>query len=344
LFRNPDQARTLEEIATTRGESFYRGALAARIDAHAREAGGDLRGFDVAAHQAQWVEPLAASHNGHTLHELPPNGQGLVALIALGILDHLDIGSLDPDSAEALHLQIEAIKVAFADGHRHIADPEHMRVTPESLLDPDYLAGRASLIDPQRAQDFDHGPPAHGGTVYLCAADADGSMVSMIQSNYRGFGSGIVIPGTGIAMHNRGCCFTLEPGHPNRLGPGKRPYNTIIPGFVTRGGAPLMAFGVMGAYMQPQGQIQVLLRIIDHGFNPQAALDAPRFQVEQGLNVAIEPGFATEIYDTLRARGHVLGIAPRSSLAFGRGQAIYRLDQGYCAGSDSRADGQAIGY
>jgi gamma-glutamyltranspeptidase / glutathione hydrolase len=345
VFRNPDQAATLAEIAATRGESFYSGALARRIDAHARATGGALRLEDLAQHRAAWVDPLAIEYRGHALHELPPNGQGLVALIALGILQHLGIDSIDPDSAEALHLAIEAVKVAFADGHRHIADPAHMRVTAESLLEAGYLAERARLIDRTRAQDFDHGPPAHGGTVYLCTADADGNMVSMIQSNYRGFGSGIVVPGTGIALHNRGCCFTLDEGHPNRLGPGKRPFNTIIPGFVTRGGDPLMAFGVMGGYMQPQGQLQVLLRLVDHAQNPQTALDAPRFQVESGLSVAIEPGFAPTVYEELRARGHALQLAPRRSLSFGRGQAIYRLDHGgYFAASDGRADGQAVGF
>jgi gamma-glutamyltranspeptidase / glutathione hydrolase len=345
IFRNPDQARTLEEIAKTGGESFYRGALAAKIDAHARACGGFIRAQDLAAHRADWVHPIAMNYSGHVLHELPPNGQGLVALMALGILAQFDLASMAPDTSDALHLQIEAIKVAFADGHRHIADPDHMQVSVESLLNPDYLANRARLIDRERAQDFDHGPPAPGGTVYLCTADAAGNMVSMIQSNYRGFGSGVVIPGTGIAMHNRGCNFTLERGHANCLGPGKRPYHTIIPGFLSRDNSPLMAFGVMGGFMQPQGQLQVLLRLVDHDQNPQAAMDAPRFQVETGLVVAIEPGFEASVYDDLRARGHDLRVAARTSVRFGRGQAIYRLGHGgYFGASDSRADGQATGY
>jgi gamma-glutamyltranspeptidase / glutathione hydrolase len=345
LFRNPDQARTLDDIARTRGESFYQGALAARITAYAEQSGGLIRAGDLAHHRADWVTPISQDYRGHTLDELPPNGQGLVALIALGILGVLGAARFAPDSADALHVEIEAIKLGFADGLRHIADPGHMRMRVADLLDPNYLATRAAEIDLRRAQDFDHGPPAYGGTVYLCAADAAGTMVSMIQSNYQGFGSGLVVPGTGIALHNRGCCFSLERGHPNEVGPGKRPYHTIIPGFVRRGDEPLLAFGVMGGYMQPQGQVQVLRRVVDYHQNPQAALDAPRFQVEAGLSVAIEPGFDPAAYDELRARGHALTLAPRKSVGFGRGQAIYRLAHGgYCAASDSRADGQAVGY
>jgi gamma-glutamyltranspeptidase/glutathione hydrolase len=219
-----------------------------------------------------------------------------------------------------------------------------MDVEVEALLDREYLARRASLIDPDRAGDPGHGRPRAGGTVYLTAADAEGTMVSFIQSNYTGFGSGIVIPGTGIAMQNRGCCFTLEKGHPNEAGPGKRPYHTIIPGFVTRGDEPVMSFGVMGGFMQPQGHAQVLIRIVDYGQNPQAALDAPRWRVDGGLKVVIEPGFEPRVYNELREMGHDLTIADARTVAHGRGQVAWKLDDGYFAASDLRSDGQAVGY
>jgi gamma-glutamyltranspeptidase/glutathione hydrolase len=226
------------------------------------------------------------------------------------------------------------------------------------LLNDEYLLGRAALIDPAKAQDFQHGQPRPGGTILLCTADADGNMVSFIQSQYEGFGSGVVIPGTGIAMQNRGACFTLEEGHPNQVGGGKRPYHTIIPAFVTQsvraGGTsvppaaeieiPVMAYGVMGGFMQPQGHAQVFSRLFDFDQNPQAALDAPRWQVTTGLKVTIEPGFESSLYEELARRGHDLEIATERNVSFGRGQAIYKLDECYCAGSDLRADGQAVGY
>jgi gamma-glutamyltranspeptidase/glutathione hydrolase len=268
----------------------------------------------------------------------------------LGILRHFDIASLPVDSVECLHLQIEAMKLAFADAHRYIADPEWMDVEVAALLDEGYLEERAGLIERTRAIDFQHGTPKPGGTVLLTTADADGNMVSFIQSNYAGFGSGMVVPGTGIALQNRGGCFTLERGHPNEIGPGKRPYHTIIPGFVTVPGPdgapqPLMAFGVMGGFMQPQGHAQVISRLRDHAQNPQAVLDAPRWQVKTGLEVSVEPGFDAGVYDGLAALGHVLERAQQRNASFGRGQIIYRLDEGgYVAASDLRADGQAVGY
>lgn len=349
IVRLPHHADTLESIAETDGLSFYEGELAGRIDAASRAGGGLLRRDDLARHQYDWVRPVSLDYHGHTLHEIPPNGQGITACIALGILRRFDLASMDPDSPECLHLQIEAMKLAFRDAHRYIADPAFMEIDPGSLLDPDYLEARSGLIDPRRATDFRHGSPKPGGTVYLTTADAQGNMVSYIQSNYTGFGSGIVVPGTGIALHNRGCNFSLDPTHPNAAGPSKRPYHTIIPGFVTRKGPdgndhPLMSFGVMGGFMQPQGHAQVLVRIADFNQNPQAALDAPRFQINDGLEVNIEPGFDDKVYDTLAGMGHDVTRADARTVSHGRGQIIYRLDDAYLAASDQRSDGQAVGF
>ena len=338
----PDHAKTLCRIAATKGEAFYRGDIAERIAAHAKATGGLMTVEDLESHHPDWVEPLSIDYHGVSLHEIPPNGQGIAALIMLGILRHKNIRDFPVDSADSLHLQIEAMKLAFADGYRYIADPASMDISPKSLLDPGYLAERARLIDMKKAQDPVYGIPPRGGTVYLTAADAHGMMVSYIQSNFQGFGSGIVIPGTGIAMQNRGYCFTLEKGHPNQVGGRKRPYQTIIPGFVTREGRPLMSFGVMGGPMQPQGHAQMMVRIFDYGQNPQTASDAPRWRVLGGLKVALEKGFDSAVIEELSARGHDIQIDTASS--FGGAQLIYRLDDGYCAGSDHRKDGQAVGY
>ncbi len=348
-FVSTDHADTLEEIGATDGESFYRGRLAERIARAASDDGGLLSAADLDAHEPMEVRPISMAYHGFRLHEIPPNGQGIAALIALGILKRFDMRSLAVDSAETIHLQIEAMKLAFADAHRYVADPEHLDVDPNALLDVGYLEERARLIDRSRAGNFAYGTPKPGGTVLLTTADAEGNMVSFIQSNYTGFGSGIVVPGTGIALQNRACCFTLEPSHPNRAGPSKRPYHTIIPGFVTRDtgrGAqtPLMAFGVMGGFMQPQGHLQVLMRIADHRQNPQAALDAPRWQVGRDGDITIEPGLEPATYDRLRALGHDLRVHDRCNASFGRGQAIYRVDHGYIAGSEQRSDGQAVGF
>ncbi|MCI0629576.1 MAG: gamma-glutamyltransferase family protein, partial [Phycisphaerales bacterium] len=360
-----DHAKTLRQIADTTGESFYRGELAMKIAEAAKADGGAMTFNDLAAHGADWVDPISIDYGGYRLHEIPPNGQGLAALMMLGILRHRNIGEFQVDCPDVIHLQIEAMKLAFADAHRYIADPRAMTVKVEQLLDPAYLEERARLIDPAKAQDFQHGEPKPGGTILLCTADAAGNMVSLIQSNYEGFGSGIVIPGTGIAMQNRGACFTLEKGHPNEVAGGKRPHHTIIPGFVTAlsplplgegsgvraAGAsaaefPIMAFGVMGGFMQPQGHAQVFTRLFDFDQNPQAALDAPRWQVTRGLRVTIEPGFEPSLYEELKRRGHELEVTEQRTVSFGRGQAIYKLDSqdGYCGASDLRADGQAVGY
>ncbi len=342
LVRLPDHAVTLEAIAATQGETFYRGELAVKLEAHSSANGGAMRVGDLAAHRADWVGTISGDYRGYTVHEIPPNGQGIVALIALGILEQFDMAALPVDSADCVHLQIEALKLAFADAQAYVSDIEHMTVSPESLLDKDYLRERATLIDRDRARPVSAGTP-RGGTVYLTAADASGIMVSMIQSNYMGFGSGVVVPGTGIALQNRGADFAVQQGHPNQVGPGKRPYHTIIPGFLTKDGAPVMSFGVMGGPMQPQGHVQMVGRIVDHGQNPQAACDGPRFRWAQGLEVCCENGFPTSTLDELQRRGHQL-ITTRDYNQFGSCQAIWRLDDGYLAVSDPRRDGQAAGF
>jgi len=341
-FRFPEHAEALEQIARSRGEAFYRGALAEKIEAHAKEHGGAMRAADLAAHRPDWVAPLAIDYRGYTLHELPPNGQGIVALAALGILQHFDVASLKVDGADSLHLQIEAMKLAFADARRYVGDLDYMDVRPQQLLGPGYLKSRAALIDMKRAQDFGHGTPPRGGTVYLTAADASGMMVSFIQSNYMGFGSGVVV--NGISMQNRGGTFVMTSGHPNRVGPRKRPYQTIIPGFVTKNGQPVMSFGVMGGTMQPQGHAQVMVRIADYGQNPQAASDGPRYRIVQGLEVSVESGFAPAVLEDLARRGHKIVSVPDDYNQFGCAQLIWKLDGGYFAASDPRRDGQAVGF
>jgi gamma-glutamyltranspeptidase / glutathione hydrolase len=342
LFTFPDHAATLEKIATTNGEAFYRGELSAQLEAHAAVNGGVMRASDLAAHRADWVGTISGTYRGYTIHEIPPNGQGIVALIALGILEQFDMSTLPADSADSVHLQIEALKLAFADAQAYVADIEHMPVRPERLLDKEYLKKRATLIDRKRAKPADAGTP-DGGTVYLTAADASGMMVSMIQSNYMGFGSGVVVGKTGISLQNRGANFAVAQSHPNQVGPNKRPYHTIIPGFVTKDGAPVMSFGVMGGSMQPQGHVQVLVRIADHGQNPQAACDGPRFRWVHGVEVSCENGFPQSTLDELRQRGHDL-VAVDDYNQFGSCQAIWRLDGGYFAASDPRRDGQAAAF
>ncbi|OFZ87971.1 MAG: gamma-glutamyltransferase [Betaproteobacteria bacterium RBG_16_66_20] len=343
VFRFPDHAATLENIAATAGESFYRGELAGKIEAFANKHNAAMRVSDLAAHKCDWVGTLQQNYRGYTIHEIPPNGQGIVALIALGILEHFDLASLPVDSADSFHLQIEAVKLAFADAQAYVADIDHMPFDPGKLLDANYLKERARLIDRKKAQPFAAGRPPQGGTVYLTAADASGMMVSMIQSNYMGFGSGVVVPGTGISLQNRGASFVMQEGHPNRVGPGKRPYQTIIPGFVTRDGKPVMSFGVMGGTMQPQGHTQVMVRIADYGQNPQAACDGPRFRWVQGLDVSVEDNFPPAVLEELRRRGHRI-VTVDDYNQFGSGQLIWRLDGGYLAASDPRRDGQAAGF
>ena len=344
LFRFPDHAATLEAIAKTKGEAFYKGPLAERLASHSKQHGGVMTAADMSAHESEWVAPLAIDYRSYTLHELPPNGQGIVALIALGMLEHFDLKSHAVDGPDSLHLQIEAQKLAFADAWRYVADPAHMDIKPEQLLDAGYLKDRAKKIDLKRAQEFGHGKPPKGGTVYLTAADASGMMVSFIQSNYMGFGSGVVVPGTGISLQNRGGTFTLKPGHPNCVGPRKRPYQTIIPGFVTKDGAPVMSFGVMGGTMQPQGHAQVMVRIADYGQHPQAACDGPRFRFVQGMDVSVEEGkFAAATLEELQRRGHKI-VKVDDYNQFGSAQMIWKTEGGYIAASDPRRDGQAVGF
>jgi gamma-glutamyltranspeptidase/glutathione hydrolase len=336
-------AQVLERIAATKGEAFYRGEFAEKLDAHAKKHGAAMRAADMAAHKSDWVDTLTMDYRGYTLHEIPPNGQGIVALMALGMLEHFELRSLPVDGADSVHLQIEAQKLAFADAWRYVADVDYMKdVPPSALLDKSYLKERAKLIDPKRAKEFGPGKPPRGGTVYLTAADASGMMVSFIQSNYMGFGSGVVVDG--ISLQNRAATFVLQPGHPNCVGPAKRPYQTIIPGFVTRGGKPVMSFGVMGGTMQPQGHAQVMVRIADYGQSPQAACDGPRFRFVQGMDVSVEDGgFPNATLEELQRRGHrIVNIDDYNQ--FGSAQLIWKLDGGYFVASDPRRDGQAVGF
>lgn len=343
LFRPAGLAATLKAIAETRGEAFYRGELAEKIVSFSRQNGGALSADDLAEHRSEWVQTLSMDWRGYTVHELPPNGQGLNVLIALGILKRLGVDNFPADSPDSLHLQIEAMKAAFAAAGRHIADPAWMTVDPPRLLGDSLLEDIARCVRMDRAAFPAAALPVDGGTVYLSAADQEGMMVSLIQSNYHGFGSGIVIPETGISMQNRGAGFTLRPGHPNRVAGGKRPFHTIIPGFVMKDGAPLMSFGVMGAHMQAQGHLQMMTRIFAYGQNPQAAADAPRWYVAEDSVLSLEAGFGPAVREELKRRGHRLTDKAPTSL-FGGAQLIYRLPDGYCAASDPRKDGQAVGF
>jgi len=337
-------AEALEQIASTRGEAFYRGPLAEKLEANARAHGAAMKASDLAAHKSDWVKTLEMRYRGYSLHEIPPNGQGIVALMALGMLEHFDLRSHPVDGPDSVHLQIEAIKLAFADAWRYVADSDYMvDVRPQALLDREYLKSRAKLIDLKRAQHFGHGTPPKGGTVYLTAADASGMMVSFIQSNYMGFGSGVVVDG--ISLQNRAATFVLEPGHPNCVGPRKRPYQTIIPGFVTREGKPVMSFGVMGGTMQPQGHTQVMVRLADYGQSPQAACDGPRFRFVQGMDVSVEENrYPPATLEELQRRGHRI-VTIDDYNQFGSAQLIWKLDDGgYFVASDPRRDGQAVGY
>ena len=340
-FQRPELAKTLSEIAATKGESFYRGALANKIAAAAAMAGGALRQTDLESHKAEWVAPLGQDYRQVTLHELPPNGQGLAALIALGILQHREVAP--QDSAAAAHLEIEAMKIATRVAFDHIADPTAMHRTAAELLDEQSLARAAGGIRDRAAPLPPTALPTSRDTVYLTAADATGMMVSMIQSNYFGFGSGIVIPGTGIALQNRGAGFVLEPEHPNQVGPGKRPFHTIIPGFVTSAGAPTLSFGVMGGHMQHQGHVQMVRRIFDHGQNPQAASDAPRWHVYPDFSIGLEKGFSPKVAKDLAARGHQVRFDDREHV-FGGAQLILKTKDGYIGGSDHRKEGLVAGF
>jgi gamma-glutamyltranspeptidase / glutathione hydrolase len=347
LFKFPAAAKALRAIAATKGEAFYKGEIAAALEKFSNANGGSLKASDMAAHTVDWVKPIAKNYRGHTLHEIPPNGQGIAALIALGILEHFDLSGMDADGVDAQHLQIEAMKLAFADTYKYVSDADTMDVTVEQMLDDSYLTSRAKLIDHNKAQDFKAGNPVKGGTIYLTAADESGMMVSMIQSNYMGFGSGCVEPTFGISLQNRGHGFSLNPGS-NQVAPGKRPFHTIIPAFLTKDGQPVMSFGVMGGNMQPQGHMQTLVRMLDYKQNPQTACDAPRWRFNAGLDINVESSMSVATVQGLLARGHQVSVINDSYQDFGAGQFIWRMgdpaSEGYMAASDARRDGLAAGY
>ncbi|XGV99959.1 MAG: gamma-glutamyltransferase family protein [Leptolyngbya sp. BL-A-14] len=338
IWRSPAHAETLRAIAQSGGDSFYTGALAEKLVAFAAATGGLLTQADLATHRAEWVEPIATTYRDTTVWEIPPNGQGIAALIALNLLEGFDLSRYSRESPEVYHWQIEAMKLAFADAYRYVADADAMTLQHPALLSKDYACDRRQLLSHTALPLATPGLPK-GGTVYLAAADGD-LMVSFIQSNYMGFGSGILVPGTGIALHNRATGFTLEPGHPNQLAPNKRPFHTIIPGFLTRNGQPIGPFGVMGGSMQPQGHLQMVVNLVDYSMNPQAALDAPRWRFVRDNQVLLEATVSPTIAAALTDRGHA--IQPGSF--FGRGQMIARSDGVFIAASEPRADGLALAW
>jgi gamma-glutamyltranspeptidase/glutathione hydrolase len=360
LWRNPNLANTLERIANEGRDVFYKGDIARVIGEYMQANGGFLAYEDMAAHESSWVEPVSVNYRGYDVWELPPNGQGIAALQILNILERHDVASMGFGSADYIHLFLEAKKLAFEDRARFYADPEYMDVSVQRLLSEEYAAERDALIDMQRAAEtVPHGDPAalrEGDTVYLTTADRDGNMVSLIQSNYMGFGSGVTVAPFGFGLQNRGSQFALDPQHANAYAPGKRPFHTIIPGFAIRDGEALVAFGVMGAAMQPQGQVQVLTNMLDFGMGLQAAGDALRVrhegsteptgaaQVAGGGTVQLEPGFDATALEGLRRRGHRIEVTDNRP-AFGGYQAIARdLRAGvYRGASESRKDGHAAG-
>jgi len=351
LFQFKAAAKGLKAIAETKGRAFYEGEIAEALVRFSNQHGGAMTLQDLAAYRPEWVEPIAQNYRGYTLHEIPPNGQGIAALIALGILDHFDIASMKVDGIDSQHLQIEAMKLAFADVYRYVADPRYMEVTPAQMLDPAYLKSRAQLIDMKKAQDFKAGNPVKGGTIYLTAADENGMMVSFIQSNYMGFGSGVVEPTFGVSLQNRGFGFSTDlkgANAANLVAPGKRPFQTIIPAFLTKDGQPVMSYGVMGGNMQPQGHMQTLVRMLDYGQNPQTACDAPRWRFNEGLSINAETNMDRNTVQGLNDLGHQLEVINDSYQDFGAGQFIWRMGdtkvEGYVAASDPRRDGQAVGF
>ncbi|MGH8030297.1 MAG: gamma-glutamyltransferase [Arenimonas sp.] len=346
LWRNPNLANTLQVIADGGRDAFYKGAIATTIGDYMKAQGGFLSAADLAAHHGEWVEPISTEYRGVTLWELPPNGQGIAALQMLGLLEGFDFSKIAFGSAEHVHLFTEAKKLAFADRAALIADPEFSRSPVERLLAPEYAAQRRKLIDPDKAaKSVDAGAVFNeGDTIYLTVADQDGMMVSLIQSNYRGMGSGMAPPGLGFILQDRGEQFVLKEGHANSYQPGKRPFHTIIPAFLTKDGQPWVSFGVMGGAMQPQGHVQMVVNQVDYGMNPQASLDAPRWQWTKDLEVLVENLAAPSIVSGLAERGHAVSTRP-ADVAFGRGQIVRRRANGsYVAGSDFRADGCAVGH
>lgn len=360
FFRNPGLARTLRAIAEGGKRSYYEGPIAEAIVAVLQEAGGAMTSADLAGHHSTWERPASVTYGDYRVHECPPNGQGITALLALNLLEGFDLAGLHPLSAERLHLEIECLRLAFADTRWYVADPAVVKVPVEELLSKEYATERRKLVDPHAATlDQVHGRPfSSSDTVYFCTADRWGNACSFINSNYMGFGTGIVPAGWGFTLQNRGHNFSLDSQHPNALAPGKRPYHTIIPGMITRLAAPssagnssssetlFAAFGVMGGFMQPQGHVQVFLALND-GHDPQSALDLPRFCLEDGNAsdaVALEEGIPLEVMARLAEMGHtVKPVSGWDRALFGRGQVIQRDDQGRLAGgSDPRADGCAM--
>lgn len=340
-FQNLELAASLRRVAREGPAALYGGELGARIVGELDKRGGFLTLQDLAAHRVRWVDPIGIDFRGHRVWELPPAGQGIAVLQMLGMLEPFDLAALGHNSTEYLHLLVEAKKLAFADIHRHVADADAITTPAEALLAPEYLAGRRSLIDTARASEGpEPGMPLTAGeTIYLATADRRGNMVSFINSIFEHFGSGVVVPGTGFALQNRGAGFTLEANHPNQVAPGKRPFHTLIPGFVTRNGEPRLAFGVMGGPMQPQGHVQLLLNLLVFGMDPQQGIDAPRFRHMGGRALALEP-VGEDVREGLEALGHELV----ESDGFGGAQAVLRLERGWAAGSDPRKDGLALGY
>ena len=336
-----DHAKTLELIAKTNAEAFYRGELADKIDAFSKQHGAYLRASDLESFYPEWVQPIKVDYRGYDVWEIPPSGQGIVALMALNMLKGFEFKN--QNCFHTYHKQIEAIKLAFADGMKYVADPKAMNVTIEQLLSESYAAERRKLIGSEALMPTP-GEPPKGGTVYLATADGEGNMVSYIQSNYMGFGSGLVVPGTGISLHNRGNNFTLEEGHANCIEGGKKPYHTIIPGFLTKGSEAIGPFGVMGGFMQPQGHVQVVMNTIDFGMNPQDALDAPRWQWMRDKSIHLEHHFNKVAAQALSQAGHDISLQLESS-SFGRGQIIWKNADGVLAGgTEPRTDGQVAAW
>ncbi len=350
-FANPDYARSLRLIAEEGPAALYGGELGRRLVEGLHGLGGYLTLDDLRAHRPSWVEPISADFRGHRVWQLPPSAQGIATLEMLRILEPFDLASMGHNSAAYLHHLVEAKKLAFADLGRYVADPSHMEVEPADLLSDEFIRGRRALLDPEHAAErVDPGPkPTASETVYLSTADEEGNMVSFINSIFEYFGSGVVIPGTGFALQNRGAGFTMEAGHPNTVAPGKLPFHTLIPGFVTRprieGGVerqePWLSFGVMGGSMQPQGQVQLLLNLLAFDMGLQEAIDAPRFRHMGGMRLALEAPIPDAVRARLEAMGH--RIVDEQEVAFGGAQAVMRLPRGWVAGSDPRKDGQAAG-
>lgn len=342
IWSSKAHAETLRSIAETKSKSFYHGELAEKIVKFSEENGGYLRSDDLVNHQSEWVEPLKVNYRDYDVWELPPNGQGIVALQALNILKGFELK--EKESVETYHKQIEATKLAFADALKFVTEESKMQCTTADMLCENYANERRALITEEACM-AEPGDLARGGTIYLCTADGDGNMVSYIQSNYMGFGSGLVVPGTGITLQNRGHDFSLDPNHANALEGGKKTYHTIIPGFLTKNNEAIGPFGVMGGYMQPQGHIQVIMNTIDFGLNPQAALDAPRWQWVKGKTVKVEHRFFHHIADLLTQKGHDIEyvLEPNN---FGRGQIIWRNPETgvLIGGSESRTDGSVASW